>query len=221
MPETSVICIAKNANEVKSLKAALKKQTYRNFEFVFSDKKGIPQAWNDAISRANGKIMIITESDAMPLDKKWLELMVKAVKKHGRKAIIRGIEVSPMPWCFCNLGCYSEVLKKYRLDERFSIAEDTDLFSRLRKDGYRGLELPIAPVFHKRKNRGFIGSIKQHYTYGKLLVMINQKYGFIDFSKNDSESSFLKRELTVIFSRMFYIIGAIVGFLMSKAGRMR
>jgi glycosyltransferase involved in cell wall biosynthesis len=217
MPETSVICIAKDAKEVKNLKEALKKQTYKNFEFVFSDKKGIPQAWNDAIDRTNGNIIIVTESDAMPLDNRWLELMVKAVKKNGRKSIIRGIEVSPLPWCFCNLGCYSDVLKKYKLDERFPIAEDTDLFSRLRRDGYRGLELPIAPVLHKRKNRGFVSSIKQHYTNGKLLAIINQKYGFIDFGKKSKDhSNFIKRELTVIFSRAFYVIGAIVGLIISK-----
>jgi len=157
----------------------------------------------------------------MPLQKTWLEEMVKAVEIYNKndpekKTVIRGIEAALLPWCFCNFGCFSEVLKKYRLNEKFPIAEDTDLFSRLRRDGYNGLELPIAPVLHKRRYKGFIKTIKLHYTYGKLLTIIKQKYGFIDFNNNEKGSSLLKRELTIIFSRIFYLIGAIIGFLMSK-----
>lgn len=216
-PETSVVCIVKNESELTPLFKSLVRQTYTDWEPCFSTKQGIPQAWNDAISRAKGKILIITESDAVPLSDNWLKEMVSAVKKHGKKTLIRGIEIHPQPWCFCNLGCYSEVLKKHKLNERFSVAEDTELFSRLSLSGYKGLELLIAPVLHDRKYKGFWKTINWYYNYGKLLVMINMKYGRIGFD-NKKKSNVLKRELTTIFSRISYIFGMLIGILLSKIG---
>jgi len=119
MPEVSIISIAKNESEFIRLKEALKRQTFRNWEFVYSTKKGIPQAWNDAIKKTKGKIIIVTESDAFPLTNNWIKDMVKAVKKNGPKTIIRGIEITPSAWDFSNLACYSEVLKQNKLDENY------------------------------------------------------------------------------------------------------
>ena len=83
--EVSVITIAKNQRELDNLKNILKKQTFRNFEFIVSTKKGIPQSMNDVIERAKGDIIVVTESDAIPLRDTWLEEMVKAVKENNKK----------------------------------------------------------------------------------------------------------------------------------------
>ena len=121
MPEVSVITIAKNDSELFNLKKALRKQTFKDFEFVYSTKKGIPQAMNDAIERARGKIIVVTESDALPLTNKWLEEMVNAVKKYNKndskkRTLIRGIEVAPLVWCWCNFASYASVLKNNKLN---------------------------------------------------------------------------------------------------------
>lgn len=219
MKKVSVVAIAKNKRELEPLIKALRKQRYRNFEFVYSTKKGIPQGWNDAISKANGEILVLTESDAMPLNNKWLEEMVNAVKKHNKndsqkRTLIRGIEISPLPWCWCNIACYASTLKKNKLNETYPLAEDTELFSRLKKLGYRGLELPIAPVVHKRHSRRFGKAVRNSFMYGQLLTKIALKYGNIGFdSKRKEGSNILEREITIIFSRLSFLFGAIVGFV--------
>ncbi len=219
MKEISVITIAKNERELEPLKKVLKKQTFKNFEFVTSTKKGIPQAMNDAVSKAKGEIIVVTESDALPLTNRWLEEMVKAVKQFNKgdvdkKTLVRGIEVAPLPWCWCNFACYSKVLKNNRINESYPMAEDTELFVRLKKMGYRGLELPIAPVFHKRQNKGFWKSIRNSFVYGDLMTRINLKYGEINFNSEKKQSvNIFERELGIILSRISFLLGALIGFL--------
>ena len=52
MPNISVISIAKDEEELTGLKEALSRQTYKDFEFIISTKGTIPEARNDAISKA-------------------------------------------------------------------------------------------------------------------------------------------------------------------------
>jgi glycosyltransferase involved in cell wall biosynthesis len=219
MKEVSVIAIAKNQRELESLKKALSRQTFKNFEFVTSTKKGIPQAMNDAISKANGDIIVVTESDALPLTNKWLEEMVKAVKENNsndseKKTVIRGIEVSPLPWCWCNFACYSSVLKNNKVNECYPVAEDTELFARLKRLGYKGLELPIAPVFHRRHDKGFWKSVRNSLIYGDLLAQIALQYGGVGFGSDEKESvNVFEREMKIILSRISFLIGTFVGFI--------
>jgi glycosyltransferase involved in cell wall biosynthesis len=219
----SVIAIAKNEKDLKSLKNALKKQTFKDFEFVYSTKKGIPQAWNDAIEKAKGEIIVVTESDSLPLKNTWLEEMVNAVKKYNRndpkkRTVIRGIEAWPLPWCWCNFASYASVLKKNKIKENYPIAEDTELFARLRKLGYKGKELPIAPVMHVRSD-SVSKMIKNSFLYGILLTKIQMKYGQIGFKSMYKENSkqnsrkLLKREIGTIISRIMFIIGVLIGLI--------
>jgi glycosyltransferase involved in cell wall biosynthesis len=219
MKKVSVITIAKKEKELEPLKNVLRKQTFKGFEFVTSTKEGIPQAMNDAINKAKGEIIIVTESDALPLSNKWLEEMVKAVREHNKndpekRTIIRGVEVSPLPWCWCNFACYSSVLKNNKIDESYPFAEDTELFARLKKMGYIGLELPIAPVFHKRQSKGFWKPIKKSFTYGKLLTRITLQYGNVGFGSEKKESiNIFEREIRIILSRISFLLGTAVGFV--------
>jgi len=225
MPEASVITIAKNESDLVELRKALKQQTFKDFEFLYSTKKGIPQAWNDVIKKSKGEIIVVTESDALPLNKRWLEEMVNAVKKFNRndpkkRTVIRGIEVSNLSWDWCNFASYNKVLKDNLLNESYPIAEDTELFARLRSLGYKGLELPIAPVFHNRG--GSISKlIKNNFLYGILLVRIQMKYdqtGFKTTFKGKSKREgvgLLKRELGQIISKFAFLFGAFIGFIIS------
>lgn len=222
MTEVSVIAVAKKEADLLKLKNVLKKQTFKDFEFIFSVKKGIPQAMNDAISRANGRIIVVTESDALPLTNKWLEELVTAVKKYNKndpkkRTLIRGIEVAPLVWCWCNLASYASVLKNNKLNESYPIAEDTELFARLRKLGYRGLELPIAPVLHN-KNTSIVRAIKNNFKYGILLANIQMKYGQTGFKSNfkgglRQGSSFIKREIGLIVAKVSLLLGTIIGLI--------
>ena len=152
--KVSVVAIAKDRGELDALRAALGRQTMKDWELVYSTRKGIPQAMNDAIRKAKGDIIVTTESDAIPLTDTWLEEMAKAVWDNDDNVLIRGMEVSPSSWCWCNLAAQSRILKSNPLDESYPIGEDTELFARLKSMGYRGVELPIAPVLHSRKFKG-------------------------------------------------------------------
>jgi hypothetical protein len=223
MPEVSVITIAKNEMDLSELKKALQKQTFRDFEFVYSTKKGIPQAWNDVIDMAKGKIIVVTESDALPLSNRWLEEMVTSLKKYNnndsrKKTVIRGLEVNPSAWCWCNFASYASALKNNKMDESFRVGEDTELFARLRKMGYKGVEVPIAPVLHSR-NGSIKKMIKNNFWYGILLLKIQMKYGQAGFKSNFKGVSakgslgLLKREIGIIISKITFLIGALIGFI--------
>ncbi len=72
MPRFSVISIARHESDIENLKNHLSKQRFRDFEFVYSTRGTIPEAWNDAISRSKGDFLVFTESDAWPLQDTWL-----------------------------------------------------------------------------------------------------------------------------------------------------
>lgn len=217
--KVSVVSIAKTKKELEPLKNSLKKQTFKDWEFVYSTKKGIPQAWNDAISRTKGEIIITTDSDVEILTNTWLEEMTNAVEKHNKndpekKTIVRGIEISPnLPWTWCNVAFYLNTFKKNKVDENYPIAEDTEFFARLKNLGYKSLELPIAPVLHER-DKDFIKILKRSYKYGVLNTKINLKYGSVGF-KNEKKEGFniFKRETMIIISHMLYSFGVLSGFI--------
>jgi len=214
--KVSIVSIAKNKKELEPLMNRLKKQTFKDWEFVYSTKKGIPQAWNDAFSKAKGKIIITTESDAMPLTDTWIEELVNALEKlNSTLVFVRGLEFQPTSWCWCNTVFYAETIKKHKLDKSYPIAEDTEFFSRLHyKYNYKGYTLNIAPVMHVKKFKGVWKEIKNHYLYGKLHARIKNNYHVINFNENDIKSAnILKREIANIFGSIALLIGIIRGLL--------
>jgi len=215
--KVSVVSIARNRRELEPLMEGLRNQTFEDFEFVHTTGMRIPQGWNDAISKANGEIIITVDSDVEMLSDTWLEEMVEAVEKYNeddpeKKTIIKGIEISPrLPWTWCNVGCYADVLKRNRVDESYPIAEDTEFFTRLKKLGFRGLRLPVAPILHERSQE-FGKIMRRSFKYGGLHARIHSEYGFIGFgSEKKRSSSILKRETMTILSRILYLLGAFVG----------
>jgi hypothetical protein len=156
----SVISIAKTEEELEPLRKMLSTQSYQDFEFISSTKGTIPEAWNDAISRAKGEYLVFTESDAMPLNNQWLEEISSNLKKN---TVIKGIEINPSDLNMCNLACDALIFKQERFDTGFKCAEDTELFARLRKKGVTIERVNAFPVFHsprqswkKTLNRGFL-----------------------------------------------------------------
>jgi hypothetical protein len=148
MPRLSVISVAKNEREMEDLKDHLAKQRFRDFEFVFSTKGTIPEAWNDAISRSNGDFLVFTESDAWPLQDTWLE----EINAHVRENVVmKGIEITPTDLDLCNLVCDRKIFSTMRFDEHFPVGEDTELFARMRKSGIVIEQVLGFPVVHEKK----------------------------------------------------------------------
>ncbi len=145
MPKISVISIAKNEDELNALKDALSKQTYKDFEFIVSTKGTIPEAWNDAISRAKGEFLVFTESDASPLNETWLEEISKHLEKN---TIVKGLEITPTNLDMCNLVADVAIFKKIKFDETFPVEEDSELFARLRRNDVAIKQINAFPVIH-------------------------------------------------------------------------
>jgi GT2 family glycosyltransferase len=187
-PKFSVVAIAKTDNELIPLRQALSQQTFEDYEFVTSTKGNIPEAWNDALSRARGEFYIFMESDALPLDETWLEAVSKFAKKG---VVLKGLEVRPFDLNMSNLICDSEILKNQNFDERLSSGEDTEMFARLRSLGVPIGIVRAAPVIHlpsetwgKTLRRAFRNGMVFSlivYKYGrKNLDSVNSKYGAQD-----------------------------------------
>ncbi|MFH1721040.1 MAG: glycosyltransferase [Candidatus Altiarchaeota archaeon] len=173
--KVSVVSIAKRQEEFEPLKKALKEQSYRDFEFVTSTKGTIPEAWNDAVSRAKGDIIVFTETDAFPVNEHWLKDLISEMK--DEKTIVRGIEVIPHPWDLCNLAVPKKVFEEIRFDEAFLVAEDTEFFAHLKSLGkYTLKEVKTAPVVHSRNDHPS-KRLSRAFMYGRLWTRARLRHG--------------------------------------------
>ncbi len=172
----SIVSIAREDEEFDRLRLALADQTFKDFEFVTSTKGTIPEAWNDAISRVKGEIIVFTESDALPLRKNWLEEIVRTAEKG---TILKGLEINPTDLDLCNLVCDASILKKEKFDKNFHIAEDVELFARLRKMGTEIRFVNSFPVIHSHSQ-----TWKKTWSRGLKLGMYFMKVVYLHGRKN-------------------------------------
>ena len=173
MPKISVISIAKKEEELENLRQALAAQSFQDLELIISTEETIPKAWNDALSRATGEFIVFTESDAIPLNNQWLKEMLFFAKKN---TIIKGIEINPKDLNLCNLICDAEIFKKFKFNESFKFAEDTELFARLRKEGIKIECVKGFPVIHTPK-KSWKKTITRSFLYGLYFIKIIYLHG--------------------------------------------
>jgi hypothetical protein len=213
LPKLSVISIAKNDDEFRSLRSALENQTFRDFELVTSTKPSIPEAWNDAIANAKGEFLVFTESDALALDNHWLEDIVVHAKKG---CVMKGLEIAPYGLNLCNLVCDASILRQTRFDETFKICEDTELFARLRKDGVEIEYCNSFPVIHARAET-WKKTLARGVRRGMYLVKIDYLYGKQrDISPRNFEPSHLhpvSNRLRIIVEQALVLLGFLIGSL--------
>jgi GT2 family glycosyltransferase len=211
LPKLSIISIAKNDGEFRSLRTALANQTFRDFEFLTSTKPSIPEAWNDATAKAKGEFLVFTESDALPFDNCWLEDIV-AHAKEG--CVLKGLEIVPYGLNLCNLVCDASILRQIRFDETFKICEDTELFARLRKNGVNIEYASSFPVIHSRAET-WKKTLSRGVRKGMYLVKIDYLYGNArDISARNFERSRLhpvSNRLRIIVEQALVLLGFVVG----------
>jgi GT2 family glycosyltransferase len=213
MPKVSVISIAKRNSDFERLRKALEQQTFRDFEFITSTKGSIPEAWNDAISRAKGEIFVFIESDAFPLSNNWLEEIVKHFKKN---AILKGLEINPTSLNLCNLVCDASIFKNVRFDESFKVCEDTELFARLRKMGVEIGFVNAFPVVHipaRSWKKTFSRALRNGIYYMKIIYMHGS--GNIDnVNTQNFQSNYIhpiSNRLRIIVENILVLLGLFVG----------
>jgi GT2 family glycosyltransferase len=213
MPKVSVISIAKRNSDFERLRKALEQQTFRDFEFITSTKGSIPEAWNDAISRAKGEIFVFIESDAFPLSNNWLEEIVKHFKKN---AILKGLEINPTSLNLCNLVCDASIFKNVRFDESFKVCEDTELFARLRKMGVEIGFVNAFPVVHipaRSWKKTFSRALRNGIYYMKIIYM-HDRGNIDDVNTQNFQSNYIhpiSNRLRIIVENILVLLGLFVG----------
>jgi len=213
MPKISVISIAKKESEFEKLRKALANQTFQDFEFVTSTKGTIPEAWNDAISRARGEIFVFIESDAFPLNNNWLEEIVKHARKN---AVLKGLEINPTSLNLSNLVCDASIFKKVRFDESFKVCEDTELFARLRKMGIEVGFVNAFPVVHisARTWRKTLSRALRSGMYYVKIVYLHGRKNIDDINTQNFQSNYIhpiSNRLRIIVENMLVLLGLLTG----------
>jgi hypothetical protein len=172
-PRVSVICIARDERELAEKEEQLSAQSYRDYEFVGAAGGTIPEAWNRAIERAQGEILVFTETDATPVNERWLEELVASVP--NERTIVKGPEVNTLPLDMCSLACHRSALADLRFDESFRWAEDSELFCRLRHQGCEFQHVTVTPVMHLNRfaSRRFI---RRAFRYGMYNARMRLRY---------------------------------------------
>lgn len=215
MPKVSVISIAKSETEFERLRKALDRQTFKDFEFITSIKGSIPEAWNDALSRAKGEILVFIESDAFPLNEHWLEEIIENWRKD---AVLKGLEINPTSLNLCNLICDANIFRKVKFDESFKCTEDTELFARLKKMGFKVGFVYAFPVVHvpsrtwrKTLSRGFKSGL-----YFMKIIYLHGKNNLENVNTQNFKSDYIhpiSNRVRIIVENVLVLLGLLVGII--------
>ncbi len=204
MIRLSVICIAKNETELVKKREQLKNQTFQEFEFIGITGGTIPEAWNRGIAKSQGEILVFTETDAKPVDENWLAELESAI--NDEKTIVKGLEITGTPLDFSNLAVHRKVFDAIEFDTNFKWAEDTELFCRLKENGYKFDQLHSAPVIHFSK----LGSetfLRRSFRYG--LYRSKMRHRFSDPVELASPVIALKTIIALLISQIGFFAGQI------------
>ncbi|MEM4620921.1 MAG: glycosyltransferase, partial [Desulfurococcaceae archaeon] len=199
--------------EFERLKKALEMQTFKDFEFITSTKGSIPEAWNDALSRAKGEIIVFIESDAFPLNERWLEEIAANFRKG---AVLKGLEINPTSLNLCNLVCDAEIFKKVRFDESFKCTEDTELFARLRKMRVEVGFVNAFPVVHvpSRTWRKTLSRSFRSGMYFMKIIYMHGKENIDNINTQNFKSNYIhpiSNRLRIIVENVLVLLGLLVG----------
>jgi hypothetical protein len=201
-PKISVVSIAKDMGDLEHLALCLEKQTFDDFEFVYSIGGSIPEAWNEAISRAKGDYLLFTESDAKPISEDWIK---QAWENRRKDSVVKGLEIVPTDLNMCNLMCDRGIFDSVRFQEDYMICEDTELFARLKKKGIDITRSSSFPVVHQ-SHASFRKTIVRAPFQGFYSVKIMRNHGKENISTLENQWPHLHGVMHPILNRLRIII---------------
>jgi glycosyltransferase involved in cell wall biosynthesis len=213
VPKFSIISIAKKESHFDRLKKALSTQNNRDFEFVPSTKGTIPEAWNDAISKAKGDFFIFIDSDAYPLNDNWLEEISNIIEKN---VVMKGIEIRPTDMTMNNLVGDADIFREEKFNESYKICEDMEFSARMKKKGNKIKRIESFPVVHtpsvsirKTLYRSILNglySIKLLYSYGysNIDTINTQDFGGTRINP-------LVNRFRIIIENIVFLLGLVIG----------
>ena len=214
----------RNGNVIK-LKNDLKKQTFKDWEFIFIiGVSPVGKARNKGIEKANGNIIIFLDDDIRLPQNNILEKLIIGLKKYP-KAIVGSSKLIPknsnffQKWLAKEMPreeikisekdiktdeigtcCWASKKNIYQkignFKEEITFADDTEFRQRARKNGYRTILIRNTYVIHPPK-RNLKEFIKQMIVYGKGI-------GLLYFFQN--KRSKLYRTLYLLSYSLFKVI---------------
>ena len=173
MPKVSIISIASSEESFVSIKQTLCRQTLQDYEFIGEIGKEGPKAWNRAIARSSGEILVFMEASATPVNERWLEELTAGVA--DEQTVAKGPEITSTPLDPSSLAGYRQAFIDQPFDENYLWSEDTELFCRLKEAGYRFVQLNVAPVIHLQKP-GSKTFVRRAFRYGLYYAQIRHRY---------------------------------------------
>jgi GT2 family glycosyltransferase len=94
MDPVVTVCILSLKKAIK-VEKDLKAQTYKNFEIIYANKKGIVSAMNDALNRAQGKYFVRIDDD-VEIPPNWLKELIRPFHFDSFVAGVTGPTFVPM-----------------------------------------------------------------------------------------------------------------------------
>jgi len=174
--KVSIVFAAKTDKEAQELINILDKQEHDyDIEYCYSTEGGIAEAVNKSLDMATGKYVLFTETDARPVDNFWIKNMVESAEKNK---FIKALEVNHQTLNWCSTICHREDLKDERINENYTVAEDTEFFLRLKHK--HGMEFKTTNNAVIKHNRPFENekAISRAYIYGRNTAKLIKRYGF-------------------------------------------
>lgn len=208
-PKVSVIVPSRTKEEYKKgLKKDLEKQDYPNYEILTIFGKEITEAWNIGKERANGEIVLFTETD-VDLPDDWISKMVKNVKKNQGFAMGSEVITSDRDWSFASLGVRKNLLDDYQFDEYLRRAGDTDFLEYISKKGF-DIKRERKPVVYHERGSDPKSELKWSFYRGLYYVYIAAKY---QPNPNMSLKRIFKSRAFHITKDFLKLMGVIIGIV--------
>jgi glycosyltransferase involved in cell wall biosynthesis len=171
-PKVSVVVIAKTEAEVNEKIDSLQRQRYPDVEFCASTAPGFARAYQEAVDKATGDIIVFTETDCAPVSESWLAELVAEVRPNR---IVHGLTVTDLTPNMSNTAGPAELIKKHRFDPSYEVAEDSEWFLRLKSSGVEYAQLNTATVIHYRPY--IPHRMKQRaYAYGRHWARLSRSH---------------------------------------------
>jgi len=176
----SIVFIAKTEQDAFNMIRQLELQEYSGtVEVCYSTIPGIPQAWNDAISKATCELLLFTETDVVFFDEHWIRDMVAEAEL---SVFVKAREVNHSNQNWSSTIVYRSDLLDEKIDESYPVAEDTEFYLRMRQHGMRFTQTNKVFVEHLRPDLNY-KAVDRAFDYGYLTAKLidEQKYYPLDF----------------------------------------
>lgn len=187
-PTLSIVTIARDDEELEAWKQRLSTQTFDDYEVCYSTADGIPNAWNEALSEANGRLVLFTETDTYPLHDTWLETVVDRYSEEEQGVVHFGEFRGYNPFNFSNTAVSAELIQQYPIDESYAVGEDSELFARMDKEGVAFEHDLVAPVFHEPKSTRKM--VSRGFDYGRVKARCALSHGRLGPSANTEHDTY-------------------------------